>query len=902
MGKVELRNSNIERENKPVSNGNHIPETETKIAELLEKLFVDRYNAYGEAYLDENTNRMAYKKRESAIHTTLIKTHINGAITIGVYQLNGSRLKWGCLDFDKNTEEDYANAKKLYSEACKLGFNPLFELSGGGEYKCHIWIFSNCEAKDMKLLLEDLCNRAGVKPHEIFPKQEQTSETLPYGNLVKLPLALHLATKRKSTFLNDNFEQVTTTEAIEELLTFHLNNIIEIPEMSAGAVAGTGAVAGAIAGTKSRVNIKPLTKPEKYSDFFRFVLNNELPAGISKEGVTIGTKEAGINNNLLKNLGVWLFQMGNTDEDLKFKIKPVYDERKWSFGDLMGWYNKAKAGDIEDINHGELILWCNNYYLNLKMLLPKTKLDDFYKAESKNNISIQTEQPIRIEKRDNNDSSSFIFDKSQIIQNRVFSSHLLTDNIFGFGFLLPRDEDVHDKKGNIIGKKQVWRPVSINTSEKRLLIYGTSFEKDYKIKFEEVPTEMQLRWELEDIEKYLQNPKHIEIKGKDLFNSIKSQYEYYLYFREPVWYNIHPLWDIDTYFHHLFSAFPILENRGLHGTAKTKTMVVSSYITLNATRIMIDPSESTLFRETENIRPTKYIDEAERLVRWKKDGGVEIDNRVELINASYSRDGVVMRQEKQGDKYITKKYHCYSPTMISSIAGLYGQTESRAITQIHMKAPDTYERGEREPDADKDNIKWQDIRNKCYLFALQNWKLIYNEYLNFQVGLKEDGKEYAIKKRDLQIWKPLLVLAKIIDSKLYKDILLFAEKASRVRRADALSDGTLDYKVLFSLKQCLAVKNKENKIYVDDIRNSYNIHFDSDNKSSGFNKTISSHLDKLGFKDCRDTDSHKGSYFEIDIPIFNSITDQQCPQLSIEIKPDKEKAVDKHESEQQRLE
>ena len=105
---------------------------------------------------------------------------------------------------------------------------------------------------------------------------------------------------------------------------------------------------------------------------------------------------------------------------------------------------------------------------NLRKLLPKTKLDDFYKAESKNNISIPTEQPIRIEKRDNNDSSSFIFDKSQIIQNRVFSSHLLTDNIFGFGFLLPRDEDVHDKKGNIIGKKQVWRPVSINTSEKRL--------------------------------------------------------------------------------------------------------------------------------------------------------------------------------------------------------------------------------------------------------------------------------------------------------------------------------------------------------------------------------------------------------------------------------------------------
>ena len=375
MKKAEHRESNIEIEN--------------KIVELLVRLFVNRTDAYAKAHLDKKVNKMAYETITELVDTALIKAHIKGTKTIGVYQLDGSRVKWGCGDFDKNTKEDYANAQKLYSEACKLGLNPLFELSGGGEFKCHIWIFSNCEAKDMKQLLEDLCNRAGVKPHEIFPKQEQTTESLPYGNLVKLPLARHLVTKKRSIFLNDRFEQVTVPEAIEELLKFHLNNIIEIPEMSAGA----GAVAGAVTGIKVkadkkiRAKVKPTIKPEKYSDFFDYVLNNELPAGISKQ-VKIGEKEAGINNNVLKNLGIWLFNMDYTNEDLKSRIKPVYDERKWSFGDLEGWYNKAKAGAYNEVNLGELILWCNNYYPNLRKLLPKTKLDDFYKAEHKEKSNV----------------------------------------------------------------------------------------------------------------------------------------------------------------------------------------------------------------------------------------------------------------------------------------------------------------------------------------------------------------------------------------------------------------------------------------------------------------------------------------------------------------------------------
>ena len=108
-------------------------------------------------------------------------------------------------------------------------------------------------------------------------------------------------------------------------------------------------------------------------------------------------------------------------------------------------------------------------------------------------------------------------------------------------------------------------------------------------------------------------------------------------------------------------------------------MVVSSKITLNATEIMVDPSESTLFRETESLRPTKYIDEAEKLFTFTKKG-VEHDQRIELINASYYKKGVVPRQEKIGSVFITKWYHAYTP---ARIIRLMAYTELRNRERSH---------------------------------------------------------------------------------------------------------------------------------------------------------------------------------------------------------------------------
>ena len=116
--------------------------------EKFRELFVSRSDVWAEAFLLPNKNKMAYSKHEGELTNKIILSHLNQIKTIGVYQLNKDKLKWTCLDFDINTKEDFENAKILYQKLKEGGKHPLLEMSGGGDYKCHIWLF--CELTDTK--------------------------------------------------------------------------------------------------------------------------------------------------------------------------------------------------------------------------------------------------------------------------------------------------------------------------------------------------------------------------------------------------------------------------------------------------------------------------------------------------------------------------------------------------------------------------------------------------------------------------------------------------------------------------------------------------------------------------------------------------------------------------------
>ena len=335
-----------------------------KITEMMKKLFVNREDVFSRQFLNKNKKK-GFKLVKEPLTLELIEKHLNTQDYLGVYQLDGSKVKWGCWDFDLNTKEDYENAIKLHKGLTDRGFHPLLEKSGGGDYKVHLWIFSeeSIPAKQMKDFMERCCEMSKVSPHEIFPKQTELAED-EYGNLLKLPLGEHLETKRKSIFVVNSKELILPDDVIDTL-DYHVKNKDQIPILTE---------------QKKIESIEIKDTPYEFDKFFNEILKREIPSGITKK-VKIGNKEAGINNNLLKNQARWFYEKGYTEERLKKEVKPIFDKNKWAFADLKGWFIKCVRGHINEIQENELVKYCEDYSPDLLKFLPSYKPEDFDKLE-----------------------------------------------------------------------------------------------------------------------------------------------------------------------------------------------------------------------------------------------------------------------------------------------------------------------------------------------------------------------------------------------------------------------------------------------------------------------------------------------------------------------------------------
>ena len=499
--------------------------------------------------------------------------------------------------------------------------------------------------------------------------------------------------------------------------------------------------------------------------------------------------------------------------------------------------------------------------------------ETYFKDEAEiKGVSGLKERDVEIPNDNQEKIRGYIWDENKVIKSKGFPIDLHKD-LFYYGLLLPKTIDQTDGKGKVYGKTQVTNPCLI-TSKGDILEVNERTKEDLNISFDNIPTYLPHRWKLEKIHDYLTG-KSKKINGNELLKKISKQYKKYLAIMNEVWYDVYSVWDIGTYLYVIFEAYPLIENRGIAGSGKTKSMVVSSLISFNGGQIMVNPSESTLFRETEEIRGTKYFDEAEKLwVYNKSTRQYEGDVRTELINASYTKDAKVPRQEKIGNKFVTKWYSPYSPTQLSSINGLFGATEQRAITRITTKSPNDDPRGEKDPSEERYNPIWEEIRDECYIFALQNWKEIKKNYNEFP-------KDCGLKRRDLQIWKPLLSIMKFISETEYQKILNFAVRLCKRKIDDLIPESSFDYMCLNALKETIE-STQSDKIYVNAIKVNYCALKNDDQglKDMYLNRNISNHLDKLGFKEFRNRDM-KASYFSIDESIFNEIVSPICPELVI---------------------
>ncbi|WP_319506033.1 hypothetical protein [uncultured Methanolobus sp.] len=167
--------------------------------EFLQRYLINRYDTFAEQGKGGN-----YFRISASVTETLIQNHIKGKVTIGAYSTseNGT-CKWICFDVDAHrkkddTEEDVIqkeikaedDLQKLTSFLDCIQLKYLVE-SSGSPHSYHVWLFlKEVDVEKAYYFANAVAKEAGFDG-EVNPKQRTWNRKNQYGNLVKLPFALH---------------------------------------------------------------------------------------------------------------------------------------------------------------------------------------------------------------------------------------------------------------------------------------------------------------------------------------------------------------------------------------------------------------------------------------------------------------------------------------------------------------------------------------------------------------------------------------------------------------------------------------------------------------------------------------------------------------------------------------
>lgn len=206
---------------------------------LLRDRFIHRSDAYALQWFNPNTREGGYVRATErhcppdepcntfrcphrislTVTDEVLREHLAGTKTVGIYQLGeDNTVTWICIDIDKDRGADdtvdpdllHRSAQTLATEIIRrfrlIGINALIEDSGNRGY--HVWVFLSepVAASVAQTIGHFVLENLDVPQNmhiELFPKQAFTRS---YGNLIKLPLGLHLKSRRRALFVDDNFQ------------------------------------------------------------------------------------------------------------------------------------------------------------------------------------------------------------------------------------------------------------------------------------------------------------------------------------------------------------------------------------------------------------------------------------------------------------------------------------------------------------------------------------------------------------------------------------------------------------------------------------------------------------------------------------------------------------------------
>ncbi|MCL6579632.1 MAG: hypothetical protein K6T73_09660 [Candidatus Bathyarchaeota archaeon] len=325
----------------------------------------------------------------------------------------------------------------------------------------------------------------------------------------------------------------------------------------------------------------------------------------------------------------------------------------------------------------------------------------------------------------------------------------------------------------IVGKaglSSVKRLLYLVTSDREMVLANEDVFRQRKWMIEYKPIEFQNRWSLKHVKAYLDGA---SANPCETLERLIEAYRLYVELPCEAEYIYHALWDIGTYFHHLFNAYPYIYVGGVKRSGKTKLLTVHYCLAFNAF-FSNNMSTSSIYRLTQNAHGTLLIDETEKLSQ--PDRALEFRS---ILLAGYKKGQKVYRCEKPRRETIQPEaFDVYAPKGLANIQGLEDVLEDRCKVTILRRSRN---RGILNREIDVEAELWSGLRNGLYMLYLNHWKevkQIYDEigelserselvnFLETQANERlRDGDLDLISSRMLEIWKPIFALACFFDSK-----------------------------------------------------------------------------------------------------------------------------------------
>jgi len=280
-------------------------------------------------------------------------------------------------------------------------------------------------------------------------------------------------------------------------------------------------------------------------------------------------------------------------------------------------------------------------------------------------------------------------------------------------------------------------PVNVTYTSRGEFFETTTSEFERRNLYAKIPSDLiPGRWSVPSRMEFL-GGKAPQIDPYSLYKEINNLYNQYIDFNDtrggPA---LNAVYSMLTYVYPISDSLPYLKFEGEIGSGKSKIGQIHSLIDFNGT-LTVSATPASLYRTIEEERPTIVIDELENT----NSDNEMIQTLIPILNAGYNKLAKVTRIEGDGASRKRVKFSAYGPKIICAINPILASLASRSYV-IRLISSLNPEKANLE--VIETNPEWQTVRDKLYLFAMQNYSKISEFAKNRQIKniLNLTGREW----------------------------------------------------------------------------------------------------------------------------------------------------------------